>query len=326
MDAGAAAGRSVSLDALSGLAPLLRVRPELQYVCRFGAQWAADHAAETDGWAPFHIVTEGHCVLHLTAAGRSVPLEAGDVAVLPHGSAHVVHGPDNLHDTPGPFGIRNRSTGAIVVKTNIDDQPDTHLVCGRLKFDHAGQNLVLSALPDSIVVQAAKDRSARHLQRLIALVKEELDCARPGAAAIASDLASAMLVMVVRAYLETERKPENILSLLSHPKAARAVAAILERPGKAWTLDDLADVASASRASLVRIFRQTAQVSPLAFLKETRLELAKRKLQGAGGSLVAIAAEVGYQSESAFSRAFQLRYGMRPGEARGRSSEHALRV
>jgi hypothetical protein len=36
------------VDTLSGLAPLLRVRPELQQVCRFGAQWTSEHAAESD--------------------------------------------------------------------------------------------------------------------------------------------------------------------------------------------------------------------------------------------------------------------------------------
>jgi hypothetical protein len=38
------------VDTLSGLAPLLRVRPELQQLCRFGAQWVSDHAAELDRW------------------------------------------------------------------------------------------------------------------------------------------------------------------------------------------------------------------------------------------------------------------------------------
>jgi AraC family transcriptional activator of mtrCDE len=42
-----------SFDALSGLAPLLRMRPEIQLLCRFGAQWVSDHAAESDRWAPF---------------------------------------------------------------------------------------------------------------------------------------------------------------------------------------------------------------------------------------------------------------------------------
>ena len=104
-------------DALSGLAPLLRVRPELQYVCRFGVQWASDHPAEPDAWAPSHIVTEGACILHLAGRGRSVPLGAGDVAVLPHGSSHVVHGPATRPDAKGPFGIRGHSNGVILVKS-----------------------------------------------------------------------------------------------------------------------------------------------------------------------------------------------------------------
>ena len=307
---------NLSPDTLSGLAPLLRVRPELQYICRFGDQWASPHAAEPDAWAPFHVVTDGACVLHLTGPGRSIRLTAGDVAVLPHGSAHVMHGSTTPPTAAGPFCIQGRSNGAILVKSNTDTQPDAQLLCGRLRFDHAGQNLVLSALPEAIVVLAAGRDDALHLRRLIALVKEELDAARPGAAAIACDLASALLVMVVRAHLEAERASDGVLALLSHPQASRAVAAMLHEPGRAWTLDELAGLANASRASLVRIFQKTAQLAPLAFLSEVRLELARRKLAGSTRSLAEIAAETGYQSESAFSRAFHQRHGIRPGKAR----------
>jgi len=81
-------------------------------------------------------------------------------------------------------------------------------------------------------------------------------------------------------------------------------------------LDDLAARANASRASLVRMFRRAAQRSPFALLAELRLELARRKLSGSAAAVAAIAAEVGYQSDSAFSRAFHRRFGVRPGEAR----------
>jgi AraC family transcriptional regulator, activator of mtrCDE len=50
-------------DPLSAIAPLLRVRPELQAVCRFASQWDAPHDAEPAGWAQFHIVTKGNCLL-----------------------------------------------------------------------------------------------------------------------------------------------------------------------------------------------------------------------------------------------------------------------
>jgi AraC family transcriptional activator of mtrCDE len=307
-----------SPDTLSGLAPLLRVRPELQYLCRFGAQWASTHPPEPDAWVPFHIVTKGTCMLRLAGSDRSTRLETGDVAVLPHGSPHVVHGPGTPPEATGPFGIRSWSIDAILVKSNTDEKPEAQLICGRLKFDHAGRNLLLSALPEVIVVAAEEGPDALRMRGLVALVKEELDFARPGSAAIAVDLASALLVMAVRAHLESGMASGSILPLLGHPQAGRAVAAMLEQPDKAWSLDELADLASASRASLVRIFRKTAQMSPLAFLADLRLELARRKLSDSARPIAAIAAEVGYQSESAFSRAFRLRYGMRPGEARDR--------
>ena len=307
---------NASSDALSSLAPLLRVRPELQSLCRFGDQWASPHPPEPDAWAPFHVVTDGACVLHITGPGHSVPLKAGDVAVLPRGSAHVVHGAATPLMATGPFGIKGHSNGAILVKSNTDDKPDAQLLCGRLKFDHAGENLVLSALPEVIVVAAVDRGEAPHLHRLVALVKEELDAARPGAAAIARDLASALLVMVVRTHIETERASDSVLALLGHPQAGRAVMAMLNQPGRDWTLDELAGLANASRANLVRIFQRIAHVAPLAFLSELRMELAQRKLAGSDRSVAEIAAEVGYQSESAFSRAFHQRYGRRPGGAR----------
>jgi len=90
-----------------------------------------------------------------------------------------------------------------------------------------------------------------------------------------------------------------------------------------WTLDELAAHANASRASLVRIFQRTAQIPPLAFLAELRLELARRKLSGGGKPIAAIAAQVGYSSESTFSRAFYRRFGHRPGELRADAAASA---
>jgi len=304
-------------DALSGLAPLLRVRPELQVLCRFGAQWASAHVAERVGWAPFHIAARGGCVIDLVGKD-TIALAAGDVAVLPHGDRHVVRGPTTPGGAAGPFGITARATSAIPIKTNLaaETPPETELICGRLRFEQAHDNLVLSALPDAIVVRSADGPEAARLRQLITAIQDELAADRAGAAVIATDLASALFVMVVRAHLDRGQAASGLLGLLGHRQAARAAGAMLEDPGRAWTLDELAARANASRASLVRMFQKIAQRAPLEFLAELRLELAQRKLAATDLSLAEIASEIGYQSESAFSRAFQRRFGMRPGEAR----------
>src|SRR6202051_1551906 len=141
-----------SVDALSGLAPLLRARPELESLCLFGAQWASRHETAAAGWAPFHLVVRGTCALEI--AGRSIILlEAGDVAVLPHGDAHAVRGMTTPAGTFETENLRERHSGAILVKSNQDGVPETELVCGRLRFEQAHENLIFATLPPVIIVR-----------------------------------------------------------------------------------------------------------------------------------------------------------------------------
>jgi AraC family transcriptional activator of mtrCDE len=236
--------------------------------------------------------------------------------VLPHGGAHTVRGATTPASLARTADLRLGHTGAILVKTNVEAEPETELVCGRLMFEQAHQNLILATLPPVIVLRTRQDPDCERLRQLMAAISDELDMARPGAAAISADLASALLVMVLRTHLAREPAHPGLAALLGQRQSARTLAAMLEAPARDWTLDELATHAGASRATLVRLFQKTAGMAPLAFLTELRLGLARRKLLAGTTTLAAIAAEVGYQSESTFSRAFQRRFGMRPGEAR----------
>ena len=110
------------------------------------------------------------------------------------------------------------------------------------------------------------------------------------------------------------------MKLLVAPPSARAVTAMVMAPARAWTLDALAAEARVSRATLVRLFRKAAGLAPLAFLSELRLELARHRLASTNASLAKLAAEVGYESESAFARAFRRRFGVSAGQSRSSSS------
>jgi AraC family transcriptional regulator, activator of mtrCDE len=105
-----------------------------------------------------------------------------------------------------------------------------------------------------------------------------LDSARPGAPAIAKDLASVLFVMVLRADLEVLAPAAGLLRLLNQRMTARAVLAILRDPVRAWKLDDLAQTAASPRATLVRAHRKAAGAASLAFLTDLRLGLARRRL------------------------------------------------
>ena len=63
-------------------------------------------------------------------------------------------------------------------------------------------------------------------------------------------------------------------------------------------------------------FRREGDIPPLGFLSELRLGLARHRLSSTTATLAQVAAAVGYNSESAFVRAFRKRYGISPGRLR----------
>jgi AraC family transcriptional regulator, activator of mtrCDE len=343
------AATPTQVDALSALAPLLRVSPVLETLCLFSGTWAADHP-RVGGGAAFHLLVSGTCRVDLVETGVSLALKAGDLLLLPHGASHRVHAANLSAEAaaapyapgaPGSaaFGIHARPTGAVLLKSNVPAgqgaavASEVELICGRLTFaassSRPGENLVLATLPDSLIVSTAGEGGVAMGAGQAAMMREamhhiarELAAGSPGSAAIAADLASALFVMAVREHL-LHAGPGSlnggVLALLADRQAGRAVTAMLADPAREWSLDDLAGEALTSRASLVRLFRRLAGFAPLECLAALRLDIARQRLAATGprnASLGDIAADVGYQSESAFSRAFQRRFGIRPGQAR----------
>jgi AraC family transcriptional activator of mtrCDE len=300
-------------DALSSLAPLLRVRPELQGICRFGDDWESWHDAAQPGWAYFHIVVQGECLID-RPGHATMRLKAGDILLLPHGSAHLTRGRIGVGHPSPPIAIEYRN--GVRTKTSMGVVVTTELICGRLHFEQASEGLLSAALPEVVVVSTENRLVMDRFCALMQWIREEMDGASPGALAIATDLASAIFILMLRQYLASDPPVDGLLALLGERATAQAVVAMLHDPSHGWTLDELAARAATSRATLVRSFDRIARVAPLTFLTELRLAFARRRLATTGEPIARIAAGVGYQSEAALSRAFHRRFGVRPGKFR----------
>src|SRR5262249_21120167 len=273
-------------DTLSQLAPLLRVRPELQDFCRFGGGWRTSHPTADTGWAAFHIVTKGECSIQRPWS-LPVQLEAGDVLLLPHGDEHVVYGGsghDEFREVTTTYRnhIRIKESPGVTVRTE--------LICGRLHLESANENLLLQTLPHVIMLRLG---GVRRYAELIAIVRDELEAGSPGALSIASDISSALFVMLLRQHLEVEPATHGVLALLAARETARAVAAMVAQPAKIWKLDELASLAAVSRATLVRAFRRISGLPPQAFLAELRLGLARNRIVHTADTLAEIGVSVG---------------------------------
>jgi len=86
-----------------------------------------------------------------------------------------------------------------------------------------------------------------------------------------------------------------------------------QKPGDPWTVDSLANQVGLSRSALAQRFTELIGQPPMQYLTRWRLQLAADLLHNSRRAVAAISADVGYDSEAAFSRAFKRELGSAPG-------------
>lgn len=237
-------------------------------------------------------------------------LQTGDMLVFPRGHAHLLYTPDS--DDTTPMYTMYRET-PVVRLTNEAAGPATDILCGQFHFDAAGSRTLIDALPDVVLVRTTDRTEFVGLQALVKLLRDETNEPRPGASAVVSHLASALLLLLLRAWLEQAHTVPGLFSLLADPRLSRALHEMLAEPGRGWTLEQLAKVCGMSRATFVRSFRLVAGTTPAELLLSIRMTQAAQWLDRTHRSIGDISESVGYQSEAAFNRAFKRRYGIGPG-------------
>jgi transcriptional regulator GlxA family with amidase domain len=107
------------------------------------------------------------------------------------------------------------------------------------------------------------------------------------------------------------------------PEVGKALTLMHHRHRDAWTVAALAEEVGLSRTVLAERFRHFLGVSPMAYLTRWRLQIGARSLVSTSWGVAEIAADVGYESEAAFNRAFKREYGEPP--ARYRQAQKASR-
>jgi AraC family transcriptional regulator len=106
---------------------------------------------------------------------------------------------------------------------------------------------------------------------------------------------------------------------LSPMKLRRAFQRLRSNSGADVSLAALASDAGLSRFHFCRAFKESTGLSPHAWLRQHRLEQAMKTLRDTDESIVSVAAELGYTSQSAFAAAFRRLTGETPSDWRRRT-------
>lgn len=182
------------------------------------------------------------------------------------------------------------------------------LLCADIAFESELDNPLTRVLPDCMHVPLAEIDG---LGPTLELLFGEAAGRHPGRELIVDRLCDVLLVQVVRREFESGRLALDLLEGLSDRHLSLALAAMHERPGEAWTVQSLAQVACMSRAAFTGRFREVMGVPPGEYLTRWRLTLGGRLLRQ-GLPVKQVSLRTGYTSPSTFTRAFSALMGVSP--------------
>jgi AraC-like DNA-binding protein len=148
-------------------------------------------------------------------------------------------------------------------------------------------------------------------------MRQELREQRPGAYLVTQQIATTMLVQALRLHMEEGfGHRAGWLFALADPQMRTAIHAIHNAPAHPWTIESLAQRCGMSRSVFAARFKSAVGASPMEYLTRWRMLLARDRLTQSAEPVSAIARSLGYDSESAFSKAFRRILGASPRELR----------
>lgn len=295
----------------------LRMRGTFYCRTEVSEPWALEMPAIVDS-VSFHVITEGACWLQVPDA-EPIELRTGDLALVPHGRGHT------LVSRPGagPAGRVDQLPQRYLsehysVLTYGGGGRTSRLICGVVGFDEPAARALLRMLPATIHVGSTTGPGPTSIHDTLRLMSAELVDLRPGGETVTTRLADILVVQAIRAWLEFDPGARTgWVGALQDDRIGRALTAMHRDPGYAWSLARLAREATMSRSAFAVRFTELVGQPAMSYLTQWRMNLAYTRL-GDGGTVSRVAADLGYNSDAAFTRAFVRTIGTTPGAVRRR--------
>ncbi|HEY2039006.1 MAG TPA: AraC family transcriptional regulator [Edaphobacter sp.] len=255
-----------------------------------------------------YAVLAGECWLVVEGVPEPVLLQAGDCFLLPRGLPFRLATDLSLEAVP--------YTDACVRLEMRREAPSVqenarYIAGGFFGFTGSHAEMLLHSLPPIVHIRRESDKAAMRwsLERM----REELSDPQPGGSLIAQQLAYTMLIQALRLHLaDAGSAGPSWLSALSDKHMSIAITSMHSAPGYCWTLQSLAERVGMSRSVFALRFRETVGTTPMEYLVRWRMLLAADRLRNSSDGMATIAKSLGYESESAFGRAFRRVMGCSP--------------
>ena len=315
-------------DLLSEMLSVVRLTGSIFLNASFSAPFAVVAPKYYDPQTPMarlrhisilHLIVAGSCTFE--TANREVrQVAAGDLLFLPFADRHKFWKGEPLATAeageivqPGPIeGVWTVNYGG--------GGEELHMVCGFIESSEFLFMPVFRTLPTLVVEQTAEDRVGALIASTVREIVARVDEATPGTQAVLGRLMELLFVEVLRRHIA--RLPTGStgwFAALNDPIVGRTLQLLHSDPARHWTIDQIARGVGSSRTVVTERFKALLGRPPIDYVTSWRIQLAGKLLRVGSESTASIAASVGYESDTAFIRAFKRITGMTPGNWRDRT-------
>lgn len=233
-----------------------------------------------------------------------MPLRPGDIAFVRGGPDHfVAHEPGATCVSPDEFRRQHAAS-----ERELSAEGAVFL-CGAYQFAGDIGAALVDALPPVLAFPAGADDP---IHSVVTLISREMAHPQPGQQTALDRLLDLLVVFGLRTGLAKSSNAPAWFRAARDERLSRALQAIHENAERPWSVEELARIATMSRASFARNFQQTLGKTPMQYLSDWRMTLARDLLLTEELSLAQIAERVGYSSQYAFATAFRRHHGEPP--------------
>lgn len=133
---------------------------------------------------------------------------------------------------------------------------------------------------------------------------------------IVDRLTEVLTLQLLSRYIVDLEETTGCLAALRDRRVLRALTLIHTEPARDWSLTSLGEQSGMSRATLIRHFKASVGLSPMAYVVNWRLIKAYSLVKYSTATIEQIAKSVGFSSARTLNKAFQRRYGCTPNNSR----------
>jgi AraC-like DNA-binding protein len=302
------------MDILTEVLDRFRLKGTVIFHYEFGRPWSVALPRSPD--AIFHYLSRGSASIALE--GRpAIQMAEGDFVLIVRGEAHVLR--SGRRTKPVALVDLDRWPAHVgLVRHGGGREPFSTMICGRFGLSRPSPGNVLELLPPVLHLRPAADRDWLEtiLQRMVVEAAHQL----PGQLAVLSRMTEVLFVEVLRSWIKSLGPGEGgWLGAIADRYVGKALQLIHEHPGHPWTLGALGRQIGLGRSAFAARFTRLVGQPVYRYVVARRMDEAALMLKSGDDAIARIATRVGYETTTAFSKAFKQHYSFSPGRYRARA-------